>query len=102
MELSRNIDFARRLGCIGCPLASARKRIEAYKEYPKMLRAQINAIEKFYELRPDTVGAKMWGGDAYKKMMADLFYDRNPKEVLQEGLFDMPDAEEFMTNYFGL
>lgn len=96
------IDFTRRLGCIGCPLASAKKRIEEYIKYPKMLKAQIKAIERFYELHPDTVGAKMWGGDAYKKMMADLFFPDNPKEVLQDGLFGWPDAKEYITNYFGL
>lgn len=97
-----SIDFSRRLGCIGCPLASERKRIEAYKKFPRMLRAQIKAINDFYKLHPDTVGTKMWGGDAYKKMAADLFFNDNPREMLEDGLFEMPDAKKFLEEYFGI
>lgn len=95
-----SIDFTRRLGCIGCPLASEKKRIEAYKEFPGMLKAQIKALIAFYELHPDTVGAKMWEGDAYKKMAADLFFNNNPKELLEQGLFELPDAKSFLEDYF--
>lgn len=33
-----NLDVSRRLGCIGCPLQSKKKRIEEFKHYPKMLK----------------------------------------------------------------
>lgn len=90
----------RRLGCIGCPLASARIRIATYKQYPGMLKAQINALGKFYETHPDTVGAQMWGKSPYKKFCSDLFFSRNPKSLIEEGLFEVPDAKEFLENYF--
>jgi len=92
----------RRLGCIGCPLANANSRIASFKQYPKMLKLYITALKKFYQNRPDTVGARMWDGDPYKKMAADLFFERNPKEILslQDGLFDFPDARSFLENYF--
>lgn len=33
-----SIDYSRRLGCIGCPLQSKKKRIAEFKRYPKLLR----------------------------------------------------------------
>ena len=44
----------RRLGCIGCPLASARLRREQYKQFPYVLKAQIRALSVFYRENPHT------------------------------------------------
>lgn len=92
----------RRLGCIGCPLASAKLRREQYRKYPKLLKAQLMALKQFYMEKPNSVGAQLFGGDVYKKMAADLFFDRNPKEFVEQGLFEMPDAKLFLEQYFGI
>lgn len=72
----------RRLGCIGCPLASQRLRREAYKKFPGILRESIKALQRFYNLHPQTVGAKMFNGNAYDKFVTDLFYDC-PRQFLE-------------------
>lgn len=95
-----NFHPARRLGCIGCPLVSAKIRREAYAKYPKMLRAQMKAVKEFYDTHPDSVGAKLFGGDVYRKFAGDLFYERNPKQVMEGGLFSLPDAKAFLEDYF--
>ena len=32
------IDFTRRLGCMGCPLANQKKRIDEFKKYPNLVK----------------------------------------------------------------
>lgn len=97
-----SIDWERRLGCIGCPLATESKRREQYKEYPGMLKAQMRALEYYFETHPDNAGTKLFEGDIYKKFAADLFFRRGAQEIMEQGLFDMPDAREFLTQYFNL
>lgn len=94
------IDWERRLGCIGCPLASASKRREQYRQYPGMLKAQIRALEYYYKAHPSQ--AEIFQGDVYKKIAGDLFFERNVREINEQGLFEMPDAKEFLTQYFSL
>ena len=38
-----SIDVTRRVGCMCCPLASKRKRLEQFKKYPNMVKAYIKA-----------------------------------------------------------
>lgn len=90
----------RRLGCIGCPLATAHKRIEQYKEHPGILKASIKHFGVYYETHPNTAGARLFGGDPYKKFCADLFFPRNHRAMMEPGLFEMPDAKAFLENYF--
>lgn len=33
-----NLDLTKRLGCLGCPLASKKKRIEQFKEHPNLVK----------------------------------------------------------------
>ena len=42
-----SIDFSRRLGCIGCPLMSQKKRVAEFKRYPKLLRQIIKRADIF-------------------------------------------------------
>lgn len=41
------LDVTKRLGCIGCPLASEKQRREQYKKYPGILRACVNALKEY-------------------------------------------------------
>ena len=56
----------------------------------------------FYRENPHTVGCKLFNGDVYKKFAADLFFYRNPKQIMETGLFEMPDAKKFLEDYFGI
>ena len=60
----------RRLGCIGCPLASGNGR-EDFKKYPKLLKAIIEAKKRFYAADPNR--GKSFGGDVYKSMFYQFF-----------------------------
>lgn len=49
-----NFHVERRLGCIGCPLASKKKRIEDFKKYPKMARFYIRGGQNFLDNHKDS------------------------------------------------
>lgn len=42
-------DVTQRLGCMGCPLKSKKKRIQEFKDNPKLLKAWIRAGQNFYK-----------------------------------------------------
>lgn len=43
----------KRIGCIGCPMQSNRKRIEEFERYPKYKNLYIRAFDKMLEAHPD-------------------------------------------------
>lgn len=94
----------RRLGCLGCPLQSIKKRRESYKEYPKMLLQGMRSLKVFYDKHPFYHSAKIFDYDVYEKFYADLFYN-SPAEYRRynEGLLfrDKP-TKQFLEEYFGI
>lgn len=42
----------RRLGCIGCPLAYKKHRVEEFKQYPGVARMYVKAAQKFLDAHP--------------------------------------------------
>lgn len=98
-------DVNRRLGCIGCPLASRKKRREAYLENPKMLLAQVKALQDNYDKRIAAGVAsptiETCGGNAWVFFYATLFYDSVAefKDKCTNLLFDF-DIEAYMKDYF--
>ena len=60
----------------------------------------MKAVKEFYDTHPDSAGAKLFGGDVYRKFAGDLFYERNPKQIMEGGLFSLPDAKAFLEDYF--
>lgn len=74
--------YERRLGCIGCPLATERKRREQFIKYPKMLRLWIRNANKFFINHPQSLEQR-FGGNIYEKFYCDLFFS-NYQEYLQK------------------
>ena len=96
------IDPKRRLGCMCCPLASNKKRIEAFKERPGMVKAYIRAEQKFRDTHPDAKTVKQYG-DVYEWFVRDLFFDRQWKfEQSRDGMFGNPDYKKFLEDYFNI
>lgn len=98
-------DVNRRLGCVGCPLASRKKRREAYLESPKMLLAQVKALQDCYDKRVATGVAsatiETCSRNAWVFFYATLFYDTIAefKDKCTNLLFDF-DIEAYMRDYF--
>ena len=49
-----NFHVERRLGCIGCPLAYKKHRIQEFKQYPGMVRLYVKAAQKFLDEHPES------------------------------------------------
>lgn len=94
----------RRLGCIGCPLAYKKHRIEEFKRTPGMVRLYVHAAQKFLDAHPQS---KMF---EYLKDGADwftmsLFCDSKTDFQRRFGatLFTPPtDCKAFLEQYFNI
>ena len=98
-------DVTQRLGCMGCPLASRKKRIQFFKENPKMLKAWIRAGQKRYTSDKYQNGnAKYKFKDAFEAMGYLLFCDNMEdfKEKTHSMLFGDFDWKEFLQKEFNI
>ncbi|MBO7736090.1 MAG: phosphoadenosine phosphosulfate reductase family protein [Methanobrevibacter sp.] len=91
------IDFTRRLGCVGCPLKSTAKRVQDFKENPAFLRAWLRALKVYFETHPQSAVVVINGGNFYQHFAWCLF----PKNFVTNGtgLFDT-DYKEALENLF--
>ena len=97
-------DVTKRLGCMGCPLASRKKRIQFFKENPKWLKAWIRAGQKRYTSEAYQNGkAKHKFKDAFEVMGYMLFCD-NIDEFKEKTytLFGEFDWKEFLEKEFNI
>ena len=95
-------DVTKRLGCMGCPLASRNKRIQFFKENPKWLKAWIRAGQKWYTSEKYQNGkAKHKFKDAFE-VMGYMLYCDNMDEFKEKTytLFGEFDWKEFLQNEF--
>lgn len=95
-------DVTKRLGCMGCPLASRKKRIQFFKEKPKWLKAWIRAGQKRYKSEAyQNGGAKHKFKDAFEAMGYLLFCD-NIEDFKEKtyGMFGDFDWKEFLQKEF--
>ena len=101
-----NFHVERRLGCIGCPLASQKQRIEQFKQYPKMLKLWIKSQQKFLEAHPDSKSFKHNNGNAYNCLFRELFCKTSSEyqNLTGGGMFPETaiDAKSFMEDYFNI
>ena len=97
-------DVTKRLGCMGCPLVSRKKRIQFFKDNPRWLKAWIRAGQKRYTSEAYQNGkAKFKFKDAFGVMGCLLFCD-NIDEFKERtyGLFGEFDWKEFLQKEFNI
>jgi phosphoadenosine phosphosulfate reductase len=93
----------RRLGCIGCPMATEWKRREQLAQYPLLLKAMMKAQKRHGDLHPGSKFHKWFDGNVYDKFYADLFY-HSRREWLSdnEGLIFPRDSKAILEKYFNI
>lgn len=102
-----NFHVERRLGCIGCPLASDNGKLSFF-EYPKMLKLWIKNAQVFLDTHPKTKTHKLFGGNAYHMICYRLFYaDKSIQQyqtMISGGLFpeEAIDPKTEMEKYFNI
>lgn len=95
-------DVTKRLGCMGCPLASRMKRIQFFKDNPRWLKAWIRAGQKRYKSEAYQNGkAKFKFKDAFEAMGYLLYCDNMEQfKTMTYGLFGEFDWKEFLQKEF--
>lgn len=97
-------DVTKRLGCVGCPLQSRRKRIQEFKDNPKFLKAWIRAGQKRFKSEAYQNGvSKYHFKDAFEVMGYQLYCDNidDFKEKTYT-LFGEFDWKEFLEKEFNI
>ena len=97
-------DVTKRLGCMGCPLASRKKRIQFFKENPKWLKAWIRAGQKRYTSEKYQNGkANFKFKDAFE-VMGYMLYCDNVEDFKGKTytLFGEFDWKEFLQKEFNI
>ncbi|MBO5854996.1 MAG: phosphoadenosine phosphosulfate reductase family protein [Bacteroidales bacterium] len=92
----------RRLGCMCCPLASSRKRIEYFKAYPLMVRFYIRNGKRFLDTHTSTKTAKRFDS-VYDWFVYDLFHgiNKNIMEQFKPNMFgERLDSKKYLEDYF--
>ena len=98
-------DVTQRLGCMGCPLASRKKRIQVFKDNPRWLKAWIRAGQKWYTSEKYQNGkAKFKFKDAFEAIGYMLYCDNMEdfKEKTYSMLFGDFDWKEFLQKEFNI
>lgn len=99
----------RRLGCIGCPLASKDKRIAGFKKYPGILKMYLRWGQQYFDNKPLTKSATRFNHNIWQMM----YYYLNVENFkgyddfvasISGGLFPemAMDCEEFLRKEFNL
>ena len=97
-------DVTKRLGCMGCPLQSRKKRIQEFKENPKLLKAWIRAGQKYFVSDKYQKGKSYFKfKDAFEPMGYQLYCD-NIEQFKEKtyGLFGEFDWKEFLQKEFNI
>lgn len=96
------IDVARRLGCMCCPLKSHGKRLQEFKERQKMVRAYIRAAQKYLDTHKETKSGIMYA-NAYEWFARDVLFDNTQKwNEANNGLFGKPDWKKELERIFNI
>ena len=97
------IDITRRLGCMCCPLAYFKKRLQDFKRYPGMVKAYIHCGNEYFRSHPESK-VKGQYSDVYEYFVANVFFDNHRdyrKAKLGRGLFaDSTDDKKLIEDYF--
>ena len=91
----------RRLGCLGCPLASVSKRLEDFKEHPNLVKAWVRAGAKWLSTHPN-INAHRYK-DAYGLFVRNLWYKTDEEYFnATAGMIGNLDPKQTLEDYFGI
>lgn len=93
----------RRLGCMGCPLASD-NGLSEFKQYPKLVRQWIRNGQIWWDKdREKEPNSKKKFADVYELFMHNVFFDSYQEFALaRDGMFGRMNCKEKLEEYFGI
>lgn len=68
------IDPKRRLGCMCCPLAYYKKRLEEFRRFPNMVKVYCRAAQKYRDAHPDGKTVQKYS-DVYEWFVREIFFE---------------------------
>lgn len=94
------LDVSRRLGCIGCPLASD-NGLSGFKQYPKMVKAWINNGKVWWDTHPNASSHAKFK-NIYEVFVHNVFFDSYEKfkDAVTDSINGPVDCKTFLENYF--
>ena len=102
------LHIERRLGCIGCPLASKGNRLAELRQYPNIIKAYARALQRYIDTHPNCKTVAKWGyRNAYEQLVRDLFYDSQEEYsvAVSGGMFGADqalDCKAYLEEYFNI
>lgn len=100
-----NFHVERRLGCMGCPIASRRKRILDFKEHPNMIKMYCRQGEIYRKNHPDSPNNRMFN-TVYDWLVFTLYCDslQEFREKFGNTIFgnDAIDTKIFLEQQFNI
>ena len=97
-----SIDLTKRLGCMCCPLAYYKKRLQQFKQYPGMVKAYLRCGNEYFKSHSESKVAKQYS-DVYEYFVANAFFDNHKDYVNAKSgnLFsDKPNYKKLIEDYF--
>lgn len=98
-----SIDVTRRLGCVGCPMASYKQRLQDFKAHPNMVKLYCRGGQQFLDNHQFSKISKLCR-DAYEFFCFDVICQRSNvrfQQMFGKNLFDNgTNCKEFLENYF--
>lgn len=99
-----NFHAERRLGCMGCPMASRKQRLAEFKKYPNMVKMYIRGGGKWLENHKLTKTYKKFDGNTYKLFVRMVFFDTDAEfeDAIINGMFGEVDCKAYLEDYFNI
>lgn len=99
-----NFDVTRRLGCMGCPLASRKNRLTEFKRHPNLVKLYTSGGGYYLDNHPNTKIHNHFNNE-YEWFVMHLFCDSMSefRERFGKNLFDEgTDCKKFLEDYFNI
>lgn len=97
-----NFHPERRLGCMCCPLATRKHRIEEFKRYPNLVKLYARNYQKWLDEHKGGKSNKKFHS-AHDAMVDVLFFDSYADfSNATDGLFGKVDCKAFLEDYFNI
>lgn len=90
----------RRLGCMCCPLASSRKRIEEFRKHPNMVKLYVRYGQQWLDRHPNVKSHENFD-NAFEMFVGTLFFESKAAfQSAKNGLFGTIDCKEILEREF--
>lgn len=97
------IDLERRLGCMCCPLAYYKKRLQDFKRYPGMVKAYLRCGHEYFRSHSESKVAEQYS-DVYEYFVANVFFEHHRDYIKAKLGWDIftgsTDYKKLIEDYF--